>query len=201
MVKLEQGPKPLLVADRPDGVNGGVEVQPQPASAKPEVVVFQNDQVIKTRPEIMEEKRKFVKEAWERGWNSALTEKQRLAVERYLEVDDSGSIPSLEVWSRRLRDNGTADITRQALFEDEKAGLMKFARLQRGEPARATRGIRELKMDPTTRDLLLQNKRLPMKELSCLAGHSIVVVRRFRDELEIPRNPNGRPRKSDPSSE
>ena len=196
MVKLEQE---RIVLAQP---NGRVEVQPQPDNAIPntipEVVVFQESKAKRRRAEALIENASLVAEGFRNGWDRYLTEKQDIAVRRYLEADDRGRIPSLEVWRRRLRGSGTADITRQGLNFDEQGGLIKLVRLQRGEPAR---GSRKLKMDHTTRELLLQNKRLPMKKLRDLVGHSIVVVRRFRDELEIPRNPSGRQRKSDPSSE
>lgn len=83
-------------------------------------------------------------------------------------------------------------VTREAVRQARNAGINRLARLQRGEPAIRSKKI---EMDPEIEAKLLQNPHLSREELSDLVGHSIAVVNRFRDELNIPRNPGGRPRK------
>ena len=126
MVTLERGPKPLLVADRPDGVNGGVELQPPTHNGIPGVVVFQENPVKKTRPEIMEDRRKLVEEAWEKGWDSQLTEKQRVVLLRFLTINN-GKILSLRKLRQRLTEGQGIIISYTALKTREQLG---FGRLE-----------------------------------------------------------------------
>lgn len=175
-----------------------VEWEPIGISAQvnggPEVVVFQKRKAGGKIAEILLERANFVAGAWQKGWDQFLTEKQRLAVGRYLERDDSGRIPSLEAWRIRLRDNRIINISRQSMSLNEKAGFGKFERLQRGEPEVKRRDISKLEMDSNTRELLFQNKHLSMRGFRELFGHSEQVIRRWIDEAEMPRRKTGHPR-------
>ena len=83
-------------------------------------------------------------------------------------------------------------VSREAIRQTRDRAIGKLERLQRGEPSTKKRGIPELEMDSNTKELLFQNGHLPMAELSKLVRHSRVVVNRFKDQLDLPRNPEGR---------
>lgn len=121
MTILEREPIPVSTQ-----VNGG-----------PEVVVSKERKAGEKIAEILTERANFVAGAWEKGWYQFLAKKQRLALGRYLEIDDnSGRIPSLEAWRKKLKDNGLIDIGRQALFRHEQVGFSRLREISSEEEKR-----------------------------------------------------------------
>ena len=90
-------------------------------------------------------------------------------------------------------------MTRQAIEQSHNSAVRRLERVRNDLPP-VDRSKPAYEMDSNTRELLLRNRHLSMEELSKLAGYSTPVIRRFRDELELPRNPQGRLGKSGVSS-
>ncbi len=95
----------------------------------------------------------------------------------------------------------SGNVTRETIRQARNAGIRKLERLQRGESATKRKGTSKLKMDPNTKELLLQNRDLSMGGLHELLGHSTPIIRRWLDEADMPRRKIGRPRKSGVSSQ
>lgn len=147
----------------------------------PRVVIVNAGRLIRE-----EHKKSIVKSAVMSGDFDRLTKKQQdiLKVRGYLGRKPLVPFRELEKASNAL------GITFQSAYDREVRALR---RLENG-------GVR-LRMKPDEREFILKNPRLPAKTIAeRLGNHERGTIGKWKDELGLPRNPTGRPRKSGVSS-
>jgi len=132
-----------------------------------------------------EHNRSVVQKAVESGDFRRLTQRQQhiLKIRGYL-----GEKPLVPL--RKLKKLEDLGITFQSVSATEARALK---RLKRGFAVRS-------KMRPEEREFILNNPRLPAKTIADILGHKGQTIGEWKDQVGVPRNPVGRPRKSEPSS-
>lgn len=179
MVTLERERMPVSAQG-----NGGVEVQPQPHSVNQEVVVFQKVRVNKTRAEKVEAKRQLVEEAWEKGWNTQLTGRQSLVLERYRNPNSNGNgrILSLRGLAQRLKDSGD-NITCSALSDHEIRAFRKLEAIKKKEKEQQKEDLGTVHQIMEQSDIKKKKRGRPLNAITINDPVSaLFIIRHFREQ-------------------
>lgn len=157
--------------------------------SQPTVLYWLRRTRIGVRPEngarINKEDERLVEEVYNNGRINTVTEKEGYAIKlRFIDG------MSLDDCARIL---GLTD--RRTAWDIINRGLKKLKMLRGDVLSRQTRISTRLTMIGQEGEFIRENPSLPVSQLARLLGHSESTVRRWRDELGLPRTKVGRPRK------
>lgn len=132
------------------------------------------------------------KQAGERGILEQLTQNEQyiLQIRGFFDLEQGRPL----VPFRSLQEQGLLLSTYQAAFYSEVGAFRRISSLLAGEKVGSV-GKERLKMTSDEERFLLENPDLPLSRAARQLRHGESTVLRWREELNIPKRPRGRPRK------
>lgn len=157
-----------------------------------EIISFSGQKTDRQRRIIEDEKNRaeIVKSASKKDL-AKLTARERAVLQLLYPQDSSkAGKRTLEQIGRKYH------VTREAIRQSRDNAINKLEKIGRGETVGIRHSFPRIEMDSEIMEKLLSNKGQPLRVLSKLIGHSEEVTVRFRNKLNIPQSPRGRPRTS-----